>query len=90
MSRGVQYRESRLGTESCFSQTNASFRKDHDINLYDLTDGRASRARRIVFPILRWRESRVAIRMLEALNDRHRLDIGIQRSDTPILIAEGR
>ena len=76
--------------QNFFSQTTASSRKDHDINLYDLTDGPASRAGRMVSPILRWHERRVAIRTLETLNDRHRLDIGIQRSDIPSLIAKGR
>lgn len=45
---------------------------------------------RIVGAVLRWRDRRITIRTLEALNDHYLLDVGIERSDIHSFVSKAR
>jgi uncharacterized protein YjiS (DUF1127 family) len=48
----------------------------------------SSVARRISGAVLQWRERRIGLRTLEALNDHNLKDIGIERSDLPSYVTK--
>ena len=62
----------------------------HNTRLSFVIERLRSAAHRIAGAMLRWRDRRIAIRTLEALNDHYLMDVGIERSDIHNFVANPR
>ncbi|MBB4302144.1 uncharacterized protein YjiS (DUF1127 family) [Rhodobium orientis] len=65
-------------------------RQGRRIDALAARSGPATWIRRLVGPVVRWRDRRTAIRALESLNDHQLKDIGLGRADIPSIVAKGR